>query len=231
MALVKFGAGIADMRGSIGGTVFARNRAGATARNRTKPTNPNTGLQQVVRQIITLLTTAWSATLSVAQRSGWSAYAAAVAWTNSLGEQQFLTGFNMFVRSNSARLQAGLAQVLTGPVTMSLAENDPTLAATMVASSGNISLTFDNTLGWAHETGGALLVKVGSPVKVTRNFFAGPWRYAGKVLGNTTTAPTSPQTIACPFTVAAGQRIFVECRITRADGRLSNPFRCYCTAS
>ena len=224
MALVKFGAGIADMRGSIGGTTFARNRFGAVARNRTVGVNPQSARQQQMQQIISQLTPYWNQTMTAANRSLWNAYAAAVAWTNKLGETQFLTGFNMFVRSNSARLQAAAAIVPAGPAIMSLPEQDSSIVAIITASSQLISLAFDNTQPWAHETGGYMLVKQGTPVNATRNFFKGPWRYAGKIVGNTSTAPTSPQTMSCPFTVAVGQKVYIECRISRADGRLSNPF-------
>ncbi|GAH13494.1 unnamed protein product, partial [marine sediment metagenome] len=49
MSLVKYGGGIVQMSGSIAGNTFARNRYGNYVRARTKPINPNSDRQVVVR--------------------------------------------------------------------------------------------------------------------------------------------------------------------------------------
>lgn len=225
MALIKFGGGIVDARGSVAGNVFSRNRYGAYLRARTKPTNPNTALQQAVRNRIQALTTYWSQSLSDAQRTAWSQYAAAIAWVNALGETQYLTGFNMFIRSNSVILQGGGTQVDAGPIVLSLPETDPTYAVAGDAANDEVDVTFDNGMDWANEDGGHMLIYVGQPVNQTRNFFAGPYRYAGVIDGDAVTAPTSPAAITSPWSLDAGNRVFVQARIARADGRVSQLFR------
>ncbi len=75
MALVKYGGGIVQMSGSIGGDTFARNRYGNYVRARTKPVNPNTTLQQAVRASMSFLTNRWAQTLDAAQRTAWNPYA------------------------------------------------------------------------------------------------------------------------------------------------------------
>lgn len=213
------------MRGSIGGTVFSRNRYGAVARNRSKPVDPGSSLQSVMRQAVMLVSTAWNATLTAAQRSAWDAYAAAVPWVNGLGETQNLTGFNMFVRSNCSGKQAGLTTFAAGPTELSLPEGDPSLTVIGTADDQKISFAFNNALDWANETGAYMLCYASAPKNETRNFFKGPYRYVGKIVGNDSTAPTSPTLFTAPFSIAAGQKVFAQCRIVRADGRLSQPFR------
>ena len=106
MALVKFGAGIVDMRGSIAGVVHARNRFGNYTRPRTKPVNPQSQRQTAARIIMAFLAEQWrEAPMTEAIRTAWQTYADSVNWNNKLGEQVTLTGFNMFIRGNAA-LQA-----------------------------------------------------------------------------------------------------------------------------
>lgn len=229
MALVKFGPTITDARGSIAGTTFSRNRSGAYIRARVVPVNPSTEYQQTIRNILTQIVERWRSTLTAAQRTAWGVYAAAINIPNKLGENQLLTGFNHFVRSNTAIMQAGGTVVDDGPTELSLPEADSTFALSASEASQNLSITFDNGLEWANEDGGYMLIKAGIPKSATRNFFKGPWRYAGKIEGDGVTPPTSPATIASPYPVAAGQKIWVEARIARADGRLSAPFRTVCT--
>lgn len=226
MALVKLGSGIAGMTGSIGGVVYARGRSGNIARNRTCPINTRTSLQQIVRTALATLTILWRSTLTSTQRGAWNTYAHNIVMKNRLGENMYLTGFNHFIRSNLMIEKLGLTLVEDGPTELSLPEKDPTLACAGSAATQNLSVTFDNALDWANEAGGRLLVFAGKPVNVTRNYFNGPWKYAGKVDGNASTPPTSPATIASPWTLVNGQKMWVYARVLRADGRLSEPFRC-----
>jgi len=124
MALVKFGGGITQMSGSVGGTTFARNRYGNYARAKTKPVNPNTAAQAAIRSALSELTVLWSQTLSAAQRTAWNLYGASVAMKNRLGETTYLTGFNHYIRSNVMRNRVGLGVVNDGPVIFELPAAD-----------------------------------------------------------------------------------------------------------
>ena len=48
---------------------------------------------------------------------------------------------------------------------------------------------------------------------------------ADLIEGDATTPPTSPYAATLPFTLQAAQKSFIFGRVTRADGRLSSPFR------
>lgn len=232
MGLVKFGGGIVGISGSIGGTVFARNRYGNYARSRTKPTNPATARQSKIRQAVADLTNAWSTTLSDAQRTAWGLYAASVSMLNRLGEPMNLSGFNHFVRSNAPLLQNDLPIVEDGPTTFELPEQDPTFAVGISEATQLLSITFDDTKAWCDLDDAFLFVYMGTPQNPQRNFFGGPWRLAGAIAGDSGTPPTSPTTIACPFAATEGQRVWVQARLALPDGRLSEPMRAdgFCAA-
>ncbi len=221
MALIKFGGGVVQASGSIGGTTYARNRFGNYSRSRTKPVNPQSQTQGVIRSSLAYLSQYWSANLDVTERGQWATYAAAVPSQNRLGESVYLTGFNMFLRTNIINIANGGAVIDAGPTTLTMPETDPTMEATFTASTQIISISFDDALPWATETGAKMYIYQGQPQSATRNFFKGPWKYAGTIDANDTT----PAAISAAFPIVAGQKIWVYGRIQRADGRLSSPFR------
>jgi hypothetical protein len=223
--LVKWGGGIVDGRGSIGGTTFSRNRYGAIARARTKPVNPKTALQSAVRALMATISQAWFALVSIAQRADWAVYAANVPAKNKLGEVINLTGFNMFVKSNMAAQNAGLPQILDGPAVFTLPGEDPTFAVVASEATQDLACTFDALAAWVDEDDAALIVQMGIPQNDSINFFDGPWRHAGAILGDGTTPPVTGDSVTAPFPIVAGQKIFTRARIILADGRLSDWFR------
>lgn len=224
MAQIKLGAGIADMRGSIGGVVFSRNRSGAYARNRTIPVNPGSALQLEVRAAIGQVRAAWFEDLSTSARAAWKTYADNVPVINRLGEQIHLTGWNMFARTNTFQVYHGKPIITAAPTDFSTAEMDGNFAA-VGADDGTITLTIDNTLGWANEAGGRMEVYVSAPQNGTKNFYKGPYNKVSTILGATPVPPVVSQTFAMPQAVVIGQRVFLMARIFRADGRLSQIFR------
>jgi hypothetical protein len=231
MALIKLGGGIAQMSGSIGGTTFARNRYGAYARNRTVPTNPSSAAQNKIRGCAANLKAAWINDLTQSERNAWADYAANVSMVNRLGETINLSGYNQFCRTNAALLYQDKAIIEVAPSEFSVGEQDPTITVAGTASDQKISVAFDNALGWANEVGGYLLLQMGKPQNPTVNFFKGPWKTIGTVDG-AAVAATSPASLDSAYLITAGQKLFLQARIMRADGRLSAPFRCEgtCTA-
>lgn len=226
MALIRFGGGIVEMRGSIGGTVYSRNRSGAIARARVTPVNPQTPRMSAIQAIIAQVTAAWANLLSDAQRAAWAVFADNVPSKNKLGEEISLSGFNQYVKSNTVLLNAGLAVIADAPILFTLPGEDPTFATEVDAGTGIISVVFDDTRDWVGEDTSGLVVQMGIPVSPGINFFDGPWRHAGVILGDGTTPPTSPDvTISVPFEVGDGQKVFTRGKVVRGDGRVSDWFR------
>lgn len=221
--LIKSGI-VTQISGSLGGLVGAHGKSGLYFRARAIPTNPNTPLQQAVRNYMASLTSAWQGVLTAVQRSAWAVYAENVTLPNPLGDAVNVGGMNMFIRSNVGRLQSAEPQVNDGPAIFNLGEmTSPTFAAS--AATGLVSVTFDNTDAWANEDDAAMLVYCSSPKSPTINYFDGPYRYIGKVQGDAVTAPTSPADIASGHTLTAGQKLFCQVRVSRADGRLTSKFQ------
>lgn len=225
MALIKFGGGITEMRGSIAGNVYSRNRYGAYARARTIPTNPNTSGQQSVRAALATLTTKWSSTLTAIQRTAWALYASNVAMKNGLGETIFLSGFNHYIRSNVEYLRLFSATIDDGPTTFELPGQDGTFAITVSEATQFITVVHDINLPWASENGAAMFLYQGVPQNAQRNFFGGPWEYMANIPGIDGAPAGSPSDHAAVKVMTEGQRQWCYARIVRADGRLSEPFR------
>lgn len=228
MGLVRFGAGIVQISGSIAGDVHARNRFGNYIRPRTKPTNPNTALQVAARTALTYLVERWAETLTAAQRTAWNLYAASVAMTNRLGETINLTGMNMYVRSNAFRVRYGITPVDAGPVTFTLPDTDPTLSIAGSEATQQFTVTFDDTMAWASEDGAYMTALMGQPQNPQRNYFKGPYKGIRYLTGNAGAPLASPLPLGALHVITELQRCWVEFRITRADGRISNPFTADC---
>lgn len=231
MALILLGGGVSDIRGSIGGTVFSKNRYGSYTRNRTIPVDPGSLAQTKIRLVMGQIRDAWFNTATAAQRAAWATYAGNVSVQNRLGQSITLTGWNMFSRTNASLLYNDLALIVDAPTEFSLAEQDSTLAITVSEATQLISVAFDDTMTWCDEDDAQLLIYASRPQNETVNYFKGPYRIAGAIAGDSGTPPTSPTTIAVPFPVVEGQKVFVQARILRADGRLSAPFRVGCTVA
>lgn len=217
--------GASQMSGSLLGVVGSHNRYGLYYRNHTVPVNPQSSRQQAVRQALASLAERWSSTLTAAQRAAWKLYADSVQVLDIFGNPINLTGFQMYLRSNTVISQVGGALVDDGPTVFSLPDIDTTFAITASEASQEISVTFDNTLDWANEDDAYMAVYQGQPQLGSRTFFGGPWRYMDKVAGDAATPPTSPDAQAVAFAIAETQAQWCYARILRADGRLSNPFR------
>ncbi len=232
MALVKYGGGIIQMSGSVAGNTFARNRYGNYVRAKTKPVNPNTARQAEMRSVIAILTTRWAQTLDNAKRTAWNDYADGVNMKNRLAEVVHLSGFNHYIRSNAIRVAIGYASIDDGPVINELPAQDETFAIAANEATQQISISFNVAAEWAVEAGGLLFAFLGKPQNAQRNFFAGPWRRVGAIVGESPGPIVSPVDKNATYVVSALQRVWAYARIQMADGRLSEPFRAdtFCTA-
>lgn len=221
MGLVRYGGGITQMSGAVGGDVHFRNRFGNCIRPRTKPVNPHSPRQEFARAVVSHLAEVWHGDLTSVQRNLWGVYAAAVAMKNRLGETIHLTGFNHFIRSNCPQLQLGEAIKEDAPTTLSLMEKDETtLCSEEDIAAQTFTFTFDST-GWGTNPDDKywLCFYQGQPQLVSRNFFAGPWRFmsaAGTVGGALGT-----QTLGAVFSFALDQKVWFQARMISYSGRLS----------
>ena len=112
MAKFTPGPTVAAVSGSIGGTVYSRNKGGAYIRNRAIPTNPNTLPQQNRRADLAALSQAW-ADLTDAQRASWLNWAQQNPRTDALGQSFNMSGQQSYISLNARiREDGGTIQVL-----------------------------------------------------------------------------------------------------------------------
>jgi len=225
--LVKYGGGIVGASGSIAGDTHARNRFGNYVRARTKPINPKSPRQMAARILWMMLAEQWrESPMTPAIREAWETYASSVNWNNALGEVVKLTGYNHFLRSNAARLAAGLEMVTAGPPDLGLPNADPDFVVSASVAAAKLSVVFDESLDWVNEDEAAMVIYMGRPQNPSRNFFASPYRLAGAILGDSVSAPSGAQEFDPPFTLVEGQKVWCRARIVRADARISTVFGC-----
>jgi hypothetical protein len=216
---------ITQASGSIGGTTFSHNRGGMYMRSRATPTNPNSPQQQAVRSAVASLVSAWNNVLTAPQRAVWDAYAENTPVLNKLGEPINVGGLAMYIRANVPALQAGLARNDDGPTIFNTGEYTEPVIGTISEAGQTMSLAFTEADDWVSEDGAAMLVLASRGQNASINYFKGPYRYAGKVEGDSGAPPATPASIDLPFAVVEGQKVFFQVRVIRADGRLSAPFR------
>lgn len=222
--LVRYAEG-QQRSGSLGATTASHNRNGQYLRPRSIPVNPNTDRQVDARNEFRAASIRWALELTQLQRDGWNVYAGNVGWLNGLGDPINLTGQNMYIRTNTSRKQVGLAVIDEAPGEFDLAPAELSLAVAASEASQDLDVSFDVGAQWVDEDDAYQAVYVGRPQNASRKFFGGPWKFAGVILGDGITAPTSPATIASPWPVIEGQRIWCQTRVGLADGRLSEHAR------
>ena len=218
MALIKLGPLVADIRGSIGGTVFARNRGGAYARNRTTPLNPQSAAQVAVRAAFGVLSNNWTTVLTQDERDAWDAWAGQVPVPNAFGEDRFLSGINAYVAGNSLLSQAGAPLVTNAPTVFA---KGPTVVGEYLIASGTDTGILTSIGGFVPAAGGVYInTYVSAPQNQGIGFFKGPFRFANSALVTDPGVDIPEGPFPLPSPVAAGQPVFIRTRIVTPDGRV-----------
>lgn len=116
MAIIKVGAPLAGIRGTVGGITFSENLAGPYCKQWSGASNPRTAKQQVERGFMGSMPELWRG-LTGAQKAAWDAFAAlgAQELTNSLGEGYYLSGYGWFCKCNVRLLRMGRATIVAVP--------------------------------------------------------------------------------------------------------------------
>lgn len=215
MALLILGPMAAEARGSIGGTVFSRNRFGAIARQRIKPVNPGSARQTSVRTQMATLQGHWRDTLTQTQRSDWENYAASTPLTNRVGGESRLTGPNIYIRSNSILLRAGQARLDDAPNAFGGAAF-PVLTFSGSTVTGLRILTISPALA----AGDVLQVLTSGARPQSVNFFKSGFDLTQFFIG--VVAP--PYLLIASALLTAGHRYFSAVRLVKANGQVSQDF-------
>ncbi len=214
--------------GSVGLTIHSRNQHGQYTRARTTPTDPATTRQIVVRDALAECVTAWKTTLTETERQGWDAFALAVRTRTALGRSTNAGGLGMYIRANVPRIQAavgGTPRVDQAPTIRTSPSMEPVTLAILNVVDDTCLLYVPAGQQWLNQVGGALLFYASPPQPLTVNYYKGPYRFAGKIVGQPLGPSVTPFTFTLPFPAAPGERVFVRVRQTRTDGRLGPSVR------
>lgn len=231
------GALLGSMSGSMGGLTASRNRGGQYFRQRVIPTNPGSARQASVRGYLAGAVVAWTSTLTAANRTSWTTYAANTPRTGPLGTEVVLTGQQAYIGAFVPRAQMGVTVPATGPTLYNRGEpvagifgllsGDPNVIGT---ATGNLSVAL--SMMNATDDDGDVLMYIGKPVGPGVNYYKGPYQLAtfsavaSASTGTTLTGAIADLTIDDGLTV--GQRRPVRLVMAYDDGRTSEAFQTIC---
>jgi len=224
MGKVLFGNGVAQIRGSIAGNTYSRNRGGSYIRNRVTPINPASARQESVRENLSALSKDWGAQLTEAQRDAWTAFAAEWPVTDVFGQTVVLTGEQMYVRLGVRATQAGLPVLAAAPLDQNV-DTLLTLSGAFDVGVGSLAeATFTPTpLG----AGQRLQLFATAPMPPGINFVKNRLR----LLQTFAAATASPADFEAAYLARFGspledQKVVIECRVINgANMAVSQPLR------
>lgn len=119
MAKIKTSALVADIKGTVGGNVFASNKGGNYVRRYKKPTNANTTKQQLVRDVFGAMAGLWRG-LTEIQRQSWIEGAVNFPYQDTLGETRIYSGQQLFNKLNNNLRQINASFLTTCPIPQSI---------------------------------------------------------------------------------------------------------------
>ena len=206
MANIAVGGGVTDIRGSIGGTTFARGRGGLYARARVKPLNPKTALQVNRRAVQSAAAAAWSS-LTAAQRTAWNSYALNTSWTNKLGQSINIGGSPAFTRLYTLMVLAAEPAPSNAPTLDGHASGTVgTISASAGAGFPALQLP---TIGWNKDLDGDLLLIFATPpYSQSRAAMPKAWRFVIALQGSSGVPESFPYGLTqFPFPFVVDQKI------------------------
>lgn len=223
---LRFGNGVADGRGSIGGTTFSRNRYGSYARTRIVPVNPSTDRQRASRSAFRSAALAWKA-LTDAQRQSWVTYANNTPIIDRLGAsvplapmQAFMKVYTTVANYNSTLAAFGETFTPIALPTMCLStagvqqDDFGQVSVLATVTPQKLEVDLDDDPAWLGANGNYGLLYVGRQTAPTVNFYKAPWKLDfAPWIGNSTSPgnPNNPVTLADQgLTMVLGSRIWLK---------------------
>lgn len=182
--MAKFLSQIAsDIRGSIDGLTFSRNRFGRVIRAKVAPVNPSSPAQDRIRQLFGDLSHLWSTGIGDDNTTAWHTAATSTTLYDSLGQSYQPTGQNLFISVNMIRRLMGESTLLVPQVGGSF----PLLYTVSGSATASEPPTADTvTVTWtgAASAQQAYAVYAAAPVRHGQRFVARPrFRWMGYTTG------------------------------------------------
>ncbi len=215
MAKIKLGMIVVEMRGKLGGHVFAKNRGGAYVRTKITPVNPQTAFQAAVRAIFSAISQAWSG-LTQDQRNSWNTKVSLYATTDVFGDSKNPSGKELHQRLNENLLNSGQTIIANAPSPLPVPTGVLSELDFLIGLGLNV-----NTLG--DSTGSKMQVFATPPVSAGTEFVKNKLRLLESVQGtNDATADiigSFTQRYGAPV---EGDKIFVGVKFVNAQGQSSS---------
>lgn len=216
MALVTYGGGVTEFRGSIGGITYSRNAMGTYAKVRTKPRVPISTPGNFSSTILAFSSGAWAVSLTDNQRIDWNTLAANTVWQNALGENYNPTGLNLWIRATALATLANQAVQVVAPGAADEASPDFVLDNPV---GGGLRITDFDIL--ASPPLGTLLTWCSGPQSLSVYSWFGPWSF---LRWDRINALAAPEVWIADGDLTLDRRYYFRFRIIREDGTASHRF-------
>lgn len=225
MAKIKTSALVADIKGTVGGNVFAANKGGNYVRRYKKPTNANTPKQQAVREAFGYMTGLWRG-LTEVERTSWNEGAVNFPYQDSLGETRIYSGQQLFNKLNNNIVQVDSATIGTCPTPQSF----PSVVLSVVSNitAGNI-LTINVIFDGSEEVPDGFIMVVNATTSVSTGVSAPGKGLFKKITilegGDGTTATPIVSFYNANFgALATGDTVFISASlVSQVSGEASVP--------
>lgn len=200
------GAIISEIRNKIAATVFSRNGSGAIIRNRVTPINKRSNGQTSQRQQLAAFASAWRG-LTQAERDGWNNASPSFPQQDNLGQTIFLSGEQLFIRSNVNLTLIGQSTITAAPVPATFAVLS--LGAIVFSAAASTVAYLPDPVPAGFE----LIVRATASLSPGRDFVAAS---SFRFIQDAPAAAASPVDVATLYeaifgdTFVAGQKVFVE---------------------
>lgn len=210
---------VADIRNKLNGTVFAKNRYGLYARNKTTPTNPQTTEQQANRAAFGNVSSGWRS-LTQDQRNAWIAAAPNFPITDIFGNTHFLAGNALYTRLNRNLEAIGQTLLTLPPTPVAI---PPATAISLLADVSDTDLTIG--VDTATQPAGFTTLIYATPLIIpSRLYVKNRLRQIGTAAISTSAIDAYALWNARFGTLIAGQRITVRIAlVSNATGQMGVP--------
>jgi hypothetical protein len=223
MAIIKFGATVVGVRGTIDGITYSAGKSGPWARGWGRGANQRTTPQTTQRNRQSSFAAQWRAMTAV-QQAAWNTWAALPGQnkTNSLGVTYSVSGFDWFVALNGNLQAAGDPGITAVPV-LAVPAAPLAISATVRSdvTGGNSNVTFnaaDPNLGMRAPIFCQLVNSIGRTVGNPRDRLI----IGTPIVGSLAIFVTTP--IRTKYgAILIGQRAFFKTMWQNAEGRRSAP--------
>lgn len=152
MTIVKFGAPVSGLRGTIGGVTYSANQAGPYAKLWSRGSNVRTPAQTANRASLAALAAHWRS-IDPADRADWDTFAAdpAQELTNALGETYYISGFLWWVKISRELISADRDPIESGwnvtkpaaPAILTLRLSEGAVSSQITYALGTFSPSYD----------------------------------------------------------------------------------------